>query len=233
MNVRHIVVSAPCAGHRQHKADGCALAHDRHADDEVRVLIDVAECGAHGVGVIAHRALGHVLRHGQHAVDESCIGRQQQVAVRVADEKFCIRHVRSEVCQLTQPCERAIFHVGRHHVRHDRRLALHLLAALIDGVGIRQREERAAEQRQRQHDDACRKQKILPVDRAAAGLDLFERPALFLRFLFVFFRHTELLHFEFIPDAPDGLERPLVADCFSTFSRSLLTCTSTVRESPK
>ena len=65
----------PRAGHRQHKADGCALAHDRHADDEVRVLIDVAERGAHGVGVIAHRALGHVLRHGQHAVDESCIGR--------------------------------------------------------------------------------------------------------------------------------------------------------------
>ena len=79
-------------------------------------------------------------------------------------------------------------------MRDDVRLALHLFAALVNGVGIGQRKERAAQQRERQHHDACGQHEILPVDRAPATGEVPALFCLFLRrglcgLLFCFFCH--------------------------------------------
>ena len=101
----------PCAGHSQYKADGRAAGFNRHTDNKVCIRIDAAECGAHRVWFAAHRSLGDILRHGEYAIGERGVSRQQQVPVCVADEKLRVRYAGGKISQFAQSCERAAFHV--------------------------------------------------------------------------------------------------------------------------
>ena len=170
-----------CLGHGEHRADRPNVGLDRHADNEALALVDAAERRARAVTLAGERSLHHVGRHGEHMVDQIFVRRQQDAALGAAHEEVHVGHRRGNARHLAHIAHIAARGVGRDQPRDNACLLRHLVAALIRRVGVAEREERRAEQRERQHDDARGQGEILPVDRPEL---LRKFPSLALHYFF-------------------------------------------------